>query len=458
MWTVLWSKIFAILMPVVLLFNTAGTKLPGISEKLVKAEIGYEFDNDKFYSAAGTVSVSAKTDGKYDLYWGDENGEPLTEDIGGYPVTFSEFATVSVRDGKGKEEIVDFTLIPDGAETVLAYKNGVYAGKAGLPEEKTAAAEEPSYRFGAISDVHFNRYFLHLDDDAKLTLPNALNFFEKAGVRAVALPGDLTSEGEEKSLKLFNKYISEYDFPVYTCMGNHDTRGDAVESGAWEKYINPGVYGEEKAEGILDVNGRDFIYTPDDNDIFIFLSQYQWSYNSPDSELLSSEQLDWLEAKLAAYADRTVYLFFHTFLANQQTGDRKTGEGNAVNDKDTYYNLVYTPETADELRFTALLETYKNVIFFNGHSHFAFELQKLNPILNITDYDGKTCTMVHIPSVSSPRTMNQNSKDYSDNYLRKSQGYLVKVYPDRIVLQGVEFLKGQFISYACYAVERAGTR
>ncbi len=453
MWTTIVTKFLTLLMPLVMLFNTGAVMQPSLSAADA-VQITYDFDNDKAYSAAGTVTLKAEKDGEYDLYWGDGAGEVLAEKIGDYTVRFSEFATVSVDDGTGEKEIQEFTVIPDGAEKVMAFKNKRLVGQADLPDEKSGNEGEPSYLYGALSDVHFHRYYGHLGDDAKLTLPNSLNFLDLAGVSLVALSGDLTNSGEESSLALFNEYTSKYDFPVYTCMGNHDTRGDSVENGAWEKYINPGVYTDILPQGVSDVSGRDFVYTPDGKDVFIFLSQYQWSYNSEDSEILTPDQLDWFERELEKYKDRTVYLFFHTFLPNMETGDQRTGEGNALSDKGACYDLVYTPGTADEIRFSELLKEYKNVIFFNGHSHYTFDMQEMNPVMNITDYDGETCTMVHIPSVSSPRKMEADSAGSSERYMRESQGYLVKVYDDRIVLQGVEFLRGLFLSYACYVIER----
>jgi len=38
--------------------------------------------------------------------------------------------------------------------------------------------------------------------------------------------------------------------------------------------------------------------------------------------------------------------------------------------------------------------------------------------------------------------------------MRSSEGTLVEVYEDRIVFTACEFLKGQFLSYATYVVER----
>ena len=81
-------------------------------------------------------------------------------------------------------------------------------------------------------------------------------------------------------------------------------------------------------------------------------------------------------------------------------------------------------------------------------------MQELNPNLNIADYNGEYATMIHVSSVSSPRRTTANIDDSSENYMRSSEGMYVEVYEDRIVFTACEFLKGEFLSYATYAVER----
>ena len=135
-------------------------------------------------------------------------------------------------------------------------------------------------------------------------------------------------------------------------------------------------------------------------------------------------------------------------------GNPQMGEGNCVNDVGESYELVYTVGTADEVRMRALLQAYKNVIFFNGHSHFAFDRFVMNPQINITSYGGTYATFVHNPSVSSPRTLTPTADDTTELNMRSSQGYLVKVYADRIVLTGVEFWGTRFVSYATFNVFR----
>ena len=451
-----------VLISIMVLFMPLVSSFGGLSFDALfigdSAEIEYVYDNEIPGSAAGTVTVASKLGGSYDLYWGDADGEKLSEKVGDYTVYYSEFAEVDVKNGEGSVDIYDFTAIPEGAETVLAYKCGTLAGETEIPDGKVADYGEMLYSFGALSDVHFNRYNGSLTgDDALLTFPNALNFMEQMGVDMVGISGDISANGEISSFEYYNDIVSDYDFPVYTSTGNHDVN-DKFTLQNWQALINTGVYGENKAAGVKAVadNGLDFVYSPEGcEDVFIFLCQYQWSYGDVYSRLLTDEQLDWFEAQLEAYKDRTVYLFFHTFLNNPVEGENPyMGEGNLENNVGRHYDLPFTEDCPDEIRMEELMDKYENVVFFNGHSHWAYDMQELNPQLNITNYGGEYATMVHISSVSSPRRTTANIDDSSEHYMRSSEGTLVEVYEDRIVFTACEFLEGQFLSYATYVIER----
>ncbi len=450
------AAFLTMLMPVVVAFNSFTIPLPFMSET---AEITYEFANENAGSAAGTVTVSADLGGDYELYWGDEDGDRLSVEVEGYDAYYSEFATVSVSDGEGSAKIQEFTAIPEGAETVLAYKSKVLSGSMELPKEKIADNGEKLYSFGALSDVHFNRYNLSLTgDDACLTFPNALNFLESLGVSMVGISGDISADGERNAFEKYNSIVSNYDFPVYTCTGNHDVN-DEYKIENWQELVNTGVYGETKAAGVNDVsaNGLDFVYASDETkgDVFIFLSQQWWDYGGPTSRILSDEQLNWLEAQLEKYKDKTVYLFFHTFLDNPVEGENpKMGEGNLINNKGHHYDLAFTAGCADEVRFRGMMDKYENVVFFNGHSHWAYDMQELNPNLNIANYGGEYATMIHVSSVSSPRRTKANLDDTTEHFMRSSEGMLVTVYEDSIVFTAIDFLRGEMLSYATYTVEK----
>ncbi len=447
---------FAMFMPIVIAFNGFSIVLPFAQDAVT---IEYDFANETAGSAAGTVTVSANVGGDYNLYWGTDEGEKLSVDVGDYTAYYSEFATVTVSDGEGKADIQQFTAIPEGAETVLAYSGLVQVGSAEIPESKLPDYGEKTYSFGALSDVHFNRYNGSLTgDDACLTFPNALNFLECFDVELVGISGDISADGERDAFEKYNTITSSYDFPVYTCTGNHDVSDDYTHEN-WQEFMNSGVYGETKADGVADVasNGLDFVYAPEgtDGDVFIFLSQYEWDYNRPESRILTDEQLNWLEAQLEKYKDTTVYLFFHTFLNNPVEGENPNmGEGNLENNAGKHYDLAFTSGCADEVRFRGMMDKYENVVYFNGHSHWAYDMQKFNPNLNIADYNGEYATMVHISSVSSPRRTTANVDDSSEHYMRSSEGMIVTVYEDEIVFNAVDFLKGEMLAYATYVIEK----
>lgn len=456
MFTKLIIMLISLLMPVVTAFNGISFTVSFLSDS---AEVVYDFENETAGSAAGTVTVKSNFDGEYDLYWGNDEGEKLSEDVGGYTVYYSEFVTVDVDDGEGSTEIQEFTAIPENAETVLVYKGSIFAGDYEIPDGKVADNGKMLYSFGALSDVHFNRYNFSLTgDDAQITFPNALNFFNELGVEIVGISGDISADGERNAFEKYNTITSAYDFPVYTCTGNHDV-SEYFTLANWQELMNKGVYGADKAAGVEDVakNGLDFVYMPEgcNGDVFIFLSQYQWDYNRPESRLLTDEQLDWLEAQLEKYEDRTVYLFFHTFLNHPVDGENPhMGEGNLENNVGRYYDLPFTEDCPDEIRFEEMMDKYENVVFFNGHSHWAYDMQELNPNLNIANYGGEYATMVHVSSVSSPRRTTANIDDSSEHYMRCSEGMLVKVYEDKVVFTACEFLKGEYLSYATYVVEK----
>lgn len=447
---------FTIFMPLVTSFNGIQISIPFVSDTAV---IEYDFSNDASGSAAGEITVTAAVDGNYNIYWGDENGEKLFIEVGETKAYYSELATVDVDGGKGEYEVQSFTAIPEGAETILAYRCGILTGKADIPEEKLADYGEKTYSFGALSDVHFNRYNGSLSgDDACLTFPNALNFIEYFDVELVGISGDISADGERDAFEKFNTITSDYGFPVYTCTGNHDVSDDYTLEN-WQELMNAGVYGENKADGVKDVaeNGLDFVYAPAgaDGDVFIFLSQFQWHYNEVYSRILTDEQLDWLEKQLETYKDTTVYLFFHTFLNNPVEGENlNMGEGNLENNVGRHYDLAFTHGCPDEVRFRGMMDKYENVVFFNGHSHWAYDMQKFNPNLNIADYNGEYATMVHISSVSSPRRTTANVDDSSEHYMRSSEGMIVTVYEDKIVFNAVDFLKGEMLAYATYVIEK----
>ncbi len=108
----------------------------------------------------------------------------------------------------------------------------------------------------------------------------------------------------------------------------------------------------------------------------------------------------------------------------------------------------------DDTKLKEYLAKYDNLVFFTGHSHLAFAMQKYNPSLNIGQYKN-SAVMVHIPSVSATRVTGIKEGKFGlvdENILSGSEGYLVSVYDNRIVITGINFNKGMFVADANYVI------
>lgn len=447
-------RIFATLLSTLLgLLNMLGI-LPSQSDYYVETEI--EYHNEEPGSADAIITLTANTDGIYELYWGGSDGKKLSVTDDDRTAAYSEFAKIEVLVGEGSIDIPDFTAIPAGAEYILVCRDNIMLDRFAIPANKQTPPDAPIYTYGVISDLHFNRYDMENGSDvAETTFGRSLQFFDDFDVSIVAMPGDISTDGEAEAFQAFNRIASEFDFPVYTCTGNHDLHAKyKLEN--WQAYMNAGVYGEEKADGVLNVsdNGLDFVYSGPDTagDVYIFLSQTSNNYGMLFNALLTDAQLDWLEEQLITYSGNRVYLFFHTFL-NAPSGNPLMGAGNLVNDLGWSYPLFYTPGATDEVRFRNLLREYDNVVFFSGHSHWAYHMQSLNEHLNVADYDEGGATYVHVSSVSSPRTTEGFQILWSGNDPGMSEGYLTEVYEDYILLYGCDFVNGELLAYAVYRID-----
>ena len=110
--------------------------------------------------------------------------------------------------------------------------------------------------------------------------------------------------------------------------------------------------------------------------------------------------------------------------------------------------------TVEYQKFDEYFKKYQNVVFFSGHSHWAFDSQlvapkpgKTNHDKNIDNKNGMYATMVHIPACSTPRVLVGSGEG-------RSEGYVVRVYNDFIVLEGYEFAKGETFAYATFIIEK----
>ena len=93
------------------------------------------------------------------------------------------------------------------------------------------------------------------------------------------------------------------------------------------------------------------------------------------------------------------------------------------------------------------MEHYKNVVWFHGHSHMDFDSQEDCQYANYDRMFG--CHSVHIPSLAHPRDYKENA--YVNVY-SESEGYVVDVYENHIVLRGRDFASDKFLPIATYCI------
>ena len=370
----------------------------------INGEIVFQLENAtiKVTFTDKTIKAISDTTGSYDFYYANDNGI-----INDYDKIVSFNLTANVTSSY--TYLNSFNVAPYNATKIAVCKSGTTKILSSylLPSQflfDSSTYGNKLYSFGALSDVHIDG---DGNDEASASsdLVRALNFFNSTA-NLVSISGDLTVMDGYAELSTFKDLVdANSTIPVYASRGNHDCR-----------YTGGSLYFEQSYQ----------------NDKFIFLGMNTENYGD---SCFTTEEIDWLENKLETYKNQRVFLFFHVFMPDTC--------GN-INNLYPYSSLDTSSSIVS--RFVTMMTKYKNVIYFSGHSHLEFACQKFGANANIFS-NGTTCHRVHIPSCAKPLTS-------SITYNRKgSEGYLVDVYENCIVLRGRDFEKGKFLPIANYLLD-----
>lgn len=386
-------------------------------EQQVKATIELD-ENASLGYLSGKLTID-KEDLTFDVYFGNEAGK-----LEGY--------TMLAQCVGGELPLEGVVVPPEATEIILISGDEEYSAK--IPEECLLYGKD-AYIFGALSDIHYNKYYSDGEnDDAVFAFDNALDYFDKIGADLVAVTGDLTNDGEEDSLIKYTEAIKDRSYPVYTTTGNHDMA--AYSNGLWQKYITDNL-----ENCVVGNRYGDFTYTSETGDLFIFFNVTKYSYSNKAEAVVWNRQLDWLEATLEANKDKQIYLFFHLFMCGPD-GESHTGVGNIKNPGGYTYPLPFKYGNSDERRFRRLMRENTNVVYFSGHSHWMFEMEIYGEQTNFSNFDGEYCTMVHIPGVTEPRWIGENDTDRTGKNGESSQGWAIYDYGDVRILVPIDFITG----------------
>ncbi len=402
----------------------------------------YNFLYDTPGFAGGTLTFLSETSDVYTFYWADANGK-----LKDYTMLYSDEFVAEVE---AEVTIQSFTAIPKGATRLLAVSgDGDVVYSYTIPEERLFTEEE-LYTFGAISDTHQGTRY------GATSIPynhfiNAAKVLYDKGAITVGICGDFSYDNIESEYVLHAEAIQEIyqyapDMPIFTTTGNHESKYTGFSYDWYMEYTRGVVdYDSDLTYSNFGKDNLDYVVELPDGSVMIYLHQIYYDYGKSTSRLLDDHQLKWFEERLEEYKDRTVFFFFHTFM-DEQVGDA-TSSGNE-------YGLPMISSTVEYKKFDELFKKYKNVVYFSGHSHWAFDSQlveakpgKTNDDKNIDNKDGTYATMVHIPACSTPRVLVGSG----DN---RSEGYIVHVYEDCVVFEGYEFVKGETFAYATFIINK----
>ena len=314
-------------------------------------------------------------------------------------------------------------VAPNGAKKIGVYNASgkriceIPLGNLSMPDVGTKL-----YSYGLLSDLHLS------GNSAEGTrLDNAMTYFEEQGCSFCCHAGDMTNIGfwyNSTDTEIYFNQMAEYkgvrekhpNLPLYGICGNHENYNKSITENLTE---------------LKEYTGQDLYYTvTQGNDVFIFVSQPVG--NRP----MNNEQLQWLYETLEANRNKRCFVFVHPFVADSDSG----------NPYGVYSNKIFDWWGENTTAFKNLMKHYKNVIVCHGHSHMHFDMQL--EIKNAIYSEVLGFRSIHIPSTSwNRKIVNGESVNVGGCY-----GYLVDVYENYIVLNGLDLSTNQVVPIATYCI------
>lgn len=305
---------------------------------------------------------------------------------------------------------------PKNNDYVYLYSGNKLVGKIKTGSIKMPALGNKLYAFGALADIHIQRATGTTDFQKALTY---LNEVEK--VSFICIAGDLGVNGTTTEFEQYAQYINTYspNTPVYECTGNHDVETTMAT-----------------VDGLKTYTGHTLYYSfTQGNDVFIFFGMSGWP--SKTGTIFEQSALQWLYEVLEINRNKRCFVFEHC--------PRFDGSGLPYPDApEPTGNLLSYPEGQV---FQSLMEHYTNVVWFHGHTHSKFVCQVDCAYANYDRMFG--CHSVHIPSLQSTKYYNGDWVTEDGN----SEGYVVDVYENYIVLRGRNFATDKFLPIATYCID-----
>ena len=343
-------------------------------------------------------------------------------------------------------EMIGANVAPMAAKFIGVYNsNGERVGEVPLGSLQNTRTTQPLYKFGLLSDVHTDatdyQYVMqgtsydYNGDEAEGDLKRALGWFRDVEhVNLICCCGDMSQGGTDSEFEISSGHIANEipNIPFYTCTGNHDVSGNSHTGAAtfMNYFNNRTIDTSSYSLQISSAYTNSFYFTKSytvsgqsKTDVFMFLSQYYYS-NSTVGQYLAAD-LAWANGILSQHTNDRVFIFKHLFFPSY------SGNLNGIYPTNNILN------GSALTTFNTMLSTYPNAYWFNGHSHWKWYLQKYQQTANVARYGNNGAWAIHVPSCALP--IDSNGTSTRNRKPLESQGAVVDVYADGIVLRGIDF-------------------
>lgn len=338
-------------------------------------------------------------------------------------------------------------FIKENTAPTGAKKIGVYKGNEKICDiplgRLTPTTKTKLYSFGVLSDIHLYP-IAAVVWTPETKFDNALTLFESKGCVMCIACGDLTNTGfylrtdestagteylDEQQFAKYKEVCDAHTIPVYEIMGNHESYyGMPITNNLakMETYTGKGVLSYTVTQG---------------NDLFILCGQPR------DAAVMSDDDFTWLGETLEANKDKRCFVFIHSHIDDNVEGGVEDSGNPAFARENSIFGYWGATKTAN---FINLMKQYPNAILFHGHTHIKFEAQEFDKDANFGTKNG--FKSVHVPSLGSPRTLVSADGTWTAAE-SDSQGYIVDVYDDCIVLNGMDFVNGECVPLGVYKID-----
>lgn len=317
-----------------------------------------------------------------------------------------------------------FNCAPSNCKILAVYRKGKLVGKIPIPDQMILPNAKKLYSFMSISDSHVQNV---AGNDGVVDLTRAINFANNEDdIKFVVHCGDTADAGTDWHLSKYKEIVDRCTKPVHEISGNH------------EEVTGDGNI-ELTYDSLTQYFGHPLYYSFEyGNDVFIMLGESGYTTGN----FFADGELQFLYDTLEANRDKRCWVYMHVF---------NWDEGDSGNPNNFYeYDLFNTGENAayrqkEKQCFIDMLKHYPNTIWVHGHTHALLELQSIESWSNYSENLGYRS--LHNPSITKPKDENGNT------IVEGSQGYIIDVYEDFIIVKGRDFVKGKYLPIATYKID-----